>query len=90
MSVCVCVCGGGGGGGARISSEPAYGKTYNFTRATSKHTVQPSHPRSLIAVFADRMCILPPPGYTKRNKHNPCSTGLVYRVICWPHKSYCR
>ena len=48
---------------------------------------------SLHRVFADRMCILQPPGYSKRNKWEP----LPYQVdvqadlsLCWSHRSYCR
>ena len=42
--------------------EPAHDKTYNKTSATSEDSDQPAHPRSLIRVFADRMCLLQPPG----------------------------
>ena len=36
--------------------------------ATSEDSDQPAHLRSLIRVFADRMCLLQPPGYPKRDK----------------------
>ena len=39
-------------------------------------TDQPAHPRSLIRVFADRLCLLQPPGYQKRDEQEP----LPYRV----------
>ena len=52
----------------RKTSEPALNKTYNKTCATSENSDQPAHPRSLISVFADRICLLPSPGYPKRNK----------------------
>ena len=48
--------------------EPAHDKTYNKTCAISEGSDQPAHPRSLIRVFADRMCPLQPPGYPKRDK----------------------
>ena len=41
--------------------EPAHGKTYNKTCAISEDSDQPAHPRSLIRVFAVRMCLLQPP-----------------------------
>ena len=74
-------------------SIPKNSKTYKKTSATSEDSDQPAHPRSLIRVFADRMCLLQPPGYPKKDKREP----LVYCVdvqtdlsICWPHRSYCR
>ena len=61
--------------------------------ATSEDSDQPAHPRSLIRVLADRMCLLKPPGYPKRDEQEP----LPYRVdeqvdlsLCWSHRSYCR
>ena len=48
--------------------EPAHDKTYNKTCATSEDSGQPAHPRRLIRVLADRMCLLQPPGYPKRDK----------------------
>ena len=48
--------------------EPAHKKTYNKTCATNEDSDQPVHPHSLIRVFADRMCLLQPPGYPKRDK----------------------
>ena len=52
-------------------NEPAHDKTYNKTCATSEDSDQPAHPRSLIRVFAGRMCLLRPPGYPKRDKREP-------------------
>ena len=46
--------------------EPAYNETCNKTCATSEDSDQPAHPRSLIRVFADRMCQLQAPGYPER------------------------
>ena len=66
-------------------------KTYNKTCATSEDSDQPAHPRSLIRVLTDRMCLLLSPGYPKRNKQEP----LPYWVgdslsLCWSRRSYCR
>ena len=51
------------------------------------------HPRSLIGVLADYMCILQPTGYLKMDKGEP----LPYLVdlqadlsLCWLHRFYCR
>ena len=38
--------------------EPAHDKTDNKTCAISEDSDQPAHPRSLIRIFADRMCLL--------------------------------
>ena len=56
--------------------ESAHEKTYNKTCATSEDSDQPAHPRSLIRVFADRKCILQPPGYPKRDKREPLPLSL--------------
>ena len=61
-------------------NNPAHDKTNN-TSATSEDSDQPAHPRSLIRVLADRMCLLLPPGYQKRDEREPCHTGLMYRLI---------
>ena len=42
--------------------EPAHDKTYNKMCATSEDSDQPAYQRSLVAVFADYMCFLQPPG----------------------------
>ena len=41
----------------KIVFEPAHDKTYNKTFPTSENSDQPAHLRSLIRVFADRMCL---------------------------------
>ena len=51
--------------------EQAHDKTYNKTFATIKDSDQTAHSRSLIKVFADRMCLLQPPGYPTRSKREP-------------------
>ena len=68
-------------------------KTYNKTFATSEDSDQPAHPRSLIRVFTDRMYLLQPPGYLKRDRREL----LLYWVgiqadlsLCWSQRSYCR
>ena len=72
---------------------PAHDKTYNKTCATIEDSDQPAHPRSLIRVFANRLCRLRPPGYPKRDKREP----LPYWVdvqgdlsSCCLYTSYCR
>ena len=50
---------------------PAHDKTYNKACATSEDLDQPAHPCSLIRVFEDRMCLLQPLGYPKRDKRDP-------------------
>ena len=52
------------------SSEPAHDKTYNKTCATSEDSDR-LYPHNLIRVFADRMCLLQPPGYQKTYKREP-------------------
>ena len=59
---------------AEQSFEPAH-ETYNKTRATIEDYDQPEHLRSLITVFADRMCPLQPPGYPKRDKRDLAILG---------------
>ena len=59
-----------------LSNEPVHEKTINKTCATSQDSDQPAHPRSLIWVFADCMCLLQPPDYPKGDKQEP----LPYRV----------
>ena len=71
----------------------AHDKIYNKTCATSEDTDQPAHPRSLIRVFADRMCFLQPPGYPKRDKREPLQYWVDVQAdlsLCWSHGSYCR
>ena len=50
----------------RLPTESAHDKTYNKTCAASEDSNQPAHPRSLVS-FANRMCLLQPPGYPKRD-----------------------
>ena len=52
-------------------NESAHDKTYNKTYATSEDSDQPTHPRSLIRVFADSMCLIQPLGYLKRDEREP-------------------
>ena len=58
-----------------LHHQPAHDKTYNKTCATSEDSDQTAHPRSLIRVFTDRICLLQTPGYPKRDKQEPCHTG---------------
>ena len=64
-----------------FAGKPAQDKAYNKACATSENSDQPAHPRSLIRVFADRICLLQPPGYPKREKRDPCYTAWMYRLI---------
>ena len=79
-----------------ITNVPAHDKTCNKTSATSEDSDQPAHPRSLIRVSADRMWLLQPLGYLKRNKQEPLpywvgiQAGLRHLSLCWSHRSYCR
>ena len=62
-------------------------------RAISEDSDQPAHPRSLIRVFANRMCLLQPPGYPKRDERKPLPNWedvQAYLSLCWSHRSYCR
>ena len=59
----------------------------------SEDSDQPAHPRSLIRVFADRMCLLKPPIYPKRDKREPLPYWVDVQAdlsLCWSHRSYCR
>ena len=74
-------------------NEPGHDKTYNKTCATSEDSDQPAHLRSLIRVFADRMCLLQPPGYPKRDKQIPLPYWVEVQAdlsLCWLHRSYSR
>ena len=76
-----------------IQFEPAQDKTYNKPCVTSENSDQPAHPRSLIRVFTDRMCLLRPPGCQKRNKreHLPYWVDVQADLsLYWLHRSYCR
>ena len=73
--------------------EPAHDKSYNKTCATRQDSDQPAHPRSLIRVFADRICLLQPPDYSNRNKREHLLFWMDVHAdpsLCWSHRSYCR
>ena len=77
----------------RLIYEPAHDKTYNKTCVTREDSDQPAHPRSLIRVYADRMCLLRPPGYPKRDGREPLPYLVDVKAdlsLCWSHRSYCR
>ena len=61
--------------------ELSHDKTFNKTRSTSEDSDQHAHPRRLIRVFADRMCLLQLPYYQKRDTWTSCHTGWMYRLI---------
>ena len=73
-------------------NEPAFDKT-SIRRATSEDSDQPAHPRSLIRVFADSICLLKPPGYPKRYKQEALPYWVDVQAdlhLCWSHASYYR
>ena len=48
---------------------------------------------SLIRVFAERMCLLRPPDYPKKDKWELLPYWVdveAYLNLCWSHRSYCR
>ena len=51
---------------------------------TSEDSDQPVHLHSLIRVIPDRMCLLQPPGYLKRDEREPMPywVDIHYRLIC--------
>ena len=71
-------------------------KTCNKTCVTNEYSDQPAHPCNLISVFADRLCLLQPQGYPKKDKQEPLPcweyvqadlslsghTGLVVGLLC--------
>ena len=61
--------------------EPAHGKIYNKTCATSEDSDQTARMRSLISVFADRMCLLQPVCIQRGINENRCRTGWMDRLI---------
>ena len=74
-------------------NEPAHEKTYNKTCAISEDSDQTAHSRSLIWVFADRICILQPPAYPKRGEQEPLPNWVDVQTnlsLCWSHISYYR
>ena len=72
---------------------PTHNKTYNKNCATSEDSVQLANLRRLIRVFADRMCLLQPPGNPKRDKRESLSYWIDVQSnlsLWWSHRSYCR
>ena len=66
--------------------ESAHDKTYYKTCATSEDSDQPAHPRSLIRVSADRMSLLQPQGYPRRDKREPLPYWVDVQAdlnLCW-------
>ena len=66
--------------------EVGHEKIYNKGYASSEDSDQPAHPRSLIRVFADRMCLLQPPGYSKRDIGEPLPYWVDVQAdlsLCW-------
>ena len=61
--------------------------------ATSEDSDQPVHPHSLIRDFPDRMRLLQPPGYPKRDKREPLPYWIDVqpdRNLGWSNMSYCK
>ena len=57
-------------------------------RATNEDSDQPAHPRSLIRVFADRMCLPQCPRYPKSYKLEPLPYWVDIQAdlsLCWSH-----
>ena len=60
--------------------------------ATSEDSDQPAISRSLIRVFADRICHLQPPGYPKRDGREPLTYWVDVQAeltLWWSHRSNC-
>ena len=58
----------------------------------SKDSDQPVRLRSLIRVFADRVHLLQPKGYSKRNEQKLLQYVVDVQAdlsLCWSHRSYC-
>ena len=73
--------------------ESAHEETYNKTYATSEDSDQTAHPRSLIRVFSDRMCLLQPTCYPKIDERKllPYTVDVQTDLnLCWSRRSYCR
>ena len=71
---------------SRLISEPAHDKTYNKTCATREDSDQPAHPRRLIRVFVDRMCLPGCAFYSLRAIQRgineiPCHLGWLYKLV---------
>ena len=54
----------------KLSFQLAHDKTYKIC-ATSENADQPAHSRSLIRIVADRMCLLQPLDFPKRDEQEP-------------------
>ena len=70
----------------QFSYVPAHYKAYDKTSSTREDSDQPAHPRRLIRVFADRMCLLQPQDYPKTDKRESlalCVDVQADRSICW-------
>ena len=67
---------------AILENEPAHDKTYDVTCATSEDSDKSDHPRSLIRVFANRMCLLQPPGCPNKINENSCHTCSKRCATC--------
>ena len=62
-------------------------------RANSGDLDQPAHPRSLIRVFTDHVCLLQPRGYPKGDKRESLPYWLDAQAdlsLCWSHRSHCK
>ena len=71
-------------------NKPAHDKTYSKTCATSEDSDQTAHPRSLIRVFADRICLLQSLDYTKKDKREMLSYWVdVQADLCSCAGSHC-
>ena len=73
---------------------PTHDKTYSKTCANSEDSDQLEHPRSLIRVFADRMCLLQHTvcGLSKEGETTTLAIlGDVHAdlILCFLHRSHC-
>ena len=76
-----------------ISIEPVHDKTYKRICTTSDDSDQSAHPHSLIRVFVDRICLLQPPYYPKRDIREPLQYKADVQTdlsLCWSHMSFYR
>ena len=67
--------------GGVVEVETSHDKTYSKTCTTSEDSDQSAHPRKLITVFADRMCLLQPPGYPKRDTKTTIMKTRLFNYI---------
>ena len=75
--------------------------TTNNSQRTTKPTIRLVRPakaqislriRAVWSVFADRMCLLQPPGYPERDQREPLPNWVDVQAelsLCWSHRSYC-